>query len=236
MKNLILPIILIIILSTLLAIILIPWWMNRNTPQPAYQILSKEGAIEIRQYDSMLLATTQVSDHRSPAIRTGFKRLASYIFGHHQKQHAQDTIPMTAPVIQKKHQTMDSSPIAMTAPVMQVKNHASQPASDHWEVAFVMPKKYNPTTIPKPIDPTITLVSQHAEKYLTIRFSGLINSQKLQHKTMQLQRYANKNQIMITGEPILAFYDPPWIFPWLKRHEIWFLISKQSSLPSEFKD
>jgi hypothetical protein len=25
----------------------------------------------------------------------------------------------------------------------------------------------------------------------------------------------------VTGEPVLAFYDPPWTLPFLRRNEIW---------------
>jgi len=254
-------IIIIFIFILILAVILVPWWFNQKTPQPSFVVIEKHGPIELRQYDTMLLATTRVSDDRSAAINTGFKRLAGYIFGRHESQDqvgipmtapviqkkpssqdtasigmtapviqkkpsSQDTasIPMTAPVIQKKPSSQDTASIGMTAPVIQSPLSQSQSTGDEWEVIFVMPKKFTESTIPKPIDEYISLVSQPPQQYLTLRFTGLITRKKLDSKVSQLKRYAQQQQIVTTGEPILAFYDPPWIFPWLKRHEVWFMV------------
>ena len=216
-------IIIIFIFILILAVILVPWWFNQKTPQPSFVVIEKHGPIELRQYDTMLLATTRVSDDRSAAINTGFKRLAGYIFGRHESQD-QVGIPMTAPVIQKKPSSQDTASIGMTAPVIQSPLSQSQSTGDEWEVIFVMPKKFTESTIPKPIDEYISLVSQPPQQYLTLRFTGLITRKKLDSKVSQLKRYAQQQQIVTTGEPILAFYDPPWIFPWLKRHEVWFMV------------
>lgn len=218
-----LMIILIILVVIILAILVVPWWLNQKTPQPAFTLIKKDGPIELRQYDAMLLATTRVNDDRSASINTGFRRLAGYIFGRHQAKD-QGNIAMTAPVIQKKSSNDNASNIAMTAPVIQSPLGGPDNDSQAWEIAFVMPKQFDETTIPQPMDKSITLVSQQPQQLLTIRFTGRINQHKLDKKAHQLQQYAQQHQIAITGEPILAFYDPPWIFPWLKRHEIWFLV------------
>lgn len=203
------------------ALIIVPWWLNRQTPQPTYQVVKHDGNIELRQYDGMLLATTTVADDRSTAINTGFKRLAGYIFGRHSAPNS-DKIAMTAPVMQSKSQ-VDESRISMTAPVMQTK---AGEQDQSWQVAFVMPKKYSKDTIPKPTDSNVIHITQQSARYLTLRFTGLVNSKRLNHKAMQLREYADKYDLEITGEPIFAFYDPPWIFPWLRRHEVWFLVAK----------
>ncbi len=209
------------IILVILGFILIPWWLNRHTPQPTYQVLRQHGKIELRQYDDMLLATTNVSDDRSAAINTGFKRLAGYIFGRHTSTD-ESNIAMTAPVMQSKP-VRKTSRISMTAPVMQT-NPGDQDQT--WQVAFVMPKQYSKDTIPKPTDNTVVHVTQQSPEYLTLRFTGLINSKRLDQKAMLLKAYAQKHDIEITGEPIFAFYDPPWIFPWLRRHEVWFLVAE----------
>ena len=205
----------------ILGLILIPWWLNRHTPQPTYQVLKQDGRIELRQYDGMLLATTHVADDRSAAINTGFKRLAGYIFGRHTSTD-EGNIAMTAPVMQSKS-VKQPSRISMTAPVMQTASSDHDPG---WQVAFVMPKHFSKETIPKPIDSQVIHVTQQSSEYLTLRFTGLINSKRLDQKAMLLRTYAQKHGIQITGEPIFAFYDPPWIFPWLRRHEVWFLVAE----------
>ena len=40
-----------IIALLILGIIFVPWWLNRHTPQPTYQVLKQDGKIELRQYD-----------------------------------------------------------------------------------------------------------------------------------------------------------------------------------------
>ncbi len=213
-----------ILIITLLAVIILPWWLNRKTPQPPYKVLSKDGAIEKRQYNDMLLATTPVSHNRSYAIQVGFKRLASYIFGNHRSTDSKN-IPMTAPVIQQKKQPGKPSPIGMTAPVIQQKNSDSALDQDSWEIAFIMPKKFTQETIPQPNDTNITLKKQPGHQVLAIQFTGLISNKKIEQKISALKEYAKKHNITVSSEPTLAFYDPPWIFPWLKRHEVWLLIS-----------
>ena len=94
-------IIFIILIFVVVALIVIPYWLNKKTPQPTFTLLKKEGAIELRRYERMLIATTDVNDDRSSAINTGFKRLANYIFGRHKAVNPEN-ISMTAPVIQKK--------------------------------------------------------------------------------------------------------------------------------------
>ena len=206
----------------IIGLILIPWWLNRHTPQPTYQVLKQHGKIELRQYDGMLLATTNVDDDRSAAINTGFKRLAGYIFGRHTSTD-ESNIAMTAPVIQSKP-VKKTSRISMTTPVIQT-NPGDQDQT--WQVAFIMPKHYSKDTIPKPIDNNIIHMTQKSSEYLTLRFTGLINSKRLDQKAMLLKAYAQKHDIELTGEPIFAFYDPPWILPWLRRHEVWFLVAKE---------
>lgn len=224
MKNIILTLILFIIA----AFIAIPYWLNKKTPQPSFTLIQKDGSIELRHYNDMLIATTYVSDDRSSAINTGFKRLAGYIFGRHDAID-QRNIPMTAPVTQKKKSNQQPLSIPMTAPVIQSQPNNSKSADNQWEVAFVMPEKFNKDNIPKPTDNNIFLIVKKPQRYLTIQFTGLINTNKLERKVNQLKAYAQQHKISITGEPIMAFYDPPWIFPWLKRHEIWIQVIQETS-------
>ena len=47
---------------------------------PKYKVLSSEKNIEIRLYDPMIVAQTQVTKNRKEAIKIGFRILADYIF------------------------------------------------------------------------------------------------------------------------------------------------------------
>ena len=46
---------------------------------PKHTLVKKENGFEIRQYDSMIIATTSVRSDYSDAASTGFRRIASFI-------------------------------------------------------------------------------------------------------------------------------------------------------------
>ena len=47
--------------------------------QPAYSVLKKEGSIEVRAYEQMLLQSVAVSGDQYDALRNGFRPLVRYI-------------------------------------------------------------------------------------------------------------------------------------------------------------
>ena len=85
--------------------------------KPTFKLLEKNGNIEIRVYDPMVIAKTLVEESYDSALSKGFRRIANYIFGGNDKEMS---ISMTAPVISKK----------------------SKKNPGLYEVSFVMPKKY----------------------------------------------------------------------------------------------
>jgi hypothetical protein len=91
---------------------------EQNLEQPAYAVVEKDGAFELRDYPALLVAETAVIGERSGALNVGFKRLAGYIFGNKQEK------------------------IAMTTPVF------SDGATAAWRTRFVMPKRFTTATLP----------------------------------------------------------------------------------------
>ena len=67
--------------------------------KPTFKLLEKNGNIEIRVYDPMVIAKTLVEESYDSALSKGFRRIANYIFGGNDKEMS---ISMTAPVISKK--------------------------------------------------------------------------------------------------------------------------------------
>jgi hypothetical protein len=55
---------------------------------------------------------------------------------------------------------------------------------------------------------------------LAIRFSGTANDELIRTKTDELRRYAAAKKLATVGEPLLAFYNPPWTLPFLRRNEV----------------
>lgn len=159
--------------------------------QPDYKPVTSKGNIEIRDYAPMILAEVEVSGERKQAISEGFKVLADYIFGNNTSN--------------KK--------MAMTAPVLQ--QHI-----DKWKVRFVLPKKYSLETLPKPNSKDVILIPLPARRFAVIQFSGLADDATIKQHTDELKAYILAETLKPIGEPILAFYNPPWTLPFLRRNEV----------------
>lgn len=173
--------------------------------QPEYTVTTSRGAIEIRAYQPMIAAEATVEGDRKPAINEGFRLIAAYIFGANEPN---STIAMTAPVQQQK-QT-----IAMTAPVTQ------QQTGDVWTVQFIMPKTWTLETLPTPTDARVKINPIAARSFAVIKFTGFASDETIKNRTDELRRYAAENSLSTTGQPVLAFYNPPWTLPFLRRNEI----------------
>lgn len=160
--------------------------------QPSYTILRSQGDIEIRAYGPMIVAETQVDGDRKASLGAGFRQIAGYIFGGNG----------------------GSRKIAMTAPVIQ------QAKSGGWRVRFVMPKAATMDTLPRPNDPRVTLAHLPAATYAAIRFSGWASDKAIERQTRRLMDYVASNNLKAAGAPVLAFFDPPWTLPFLRRNEV----------------
>ena len=174
--------------------------------QPEYQVTSSEGSIEIRKYGAMIAAEVEVKGERKTAINEGFRLIAAYIFGANGPN---AKIAMTAPVQQQGKQS-----IAMTAPVTQ------QAGDGVWTVRFIMPKSWTLETLPAPTDQRVKLTPVPARRVIAVRFSGSADDGLVATRTAELRSYAAEHQLSVTGEPLLAFYNPPWTLPFFRRNEI----------------
>ncbi len=177
--------------------------------EPHYTVSqTDDDSIELRDYAPRIVAQTEVTGPRQEAISAGFRRIADYIFGNNAPK---ESIAMTAPVIQ---QAQPGKKIAMTAPVIQ------QAEGDKWIVQFVMPAEYTLATLPKPTNPEVKLLKVPAKKMLVIRFSGSKDDANIAEHRAQLEEYAAAHRLKTAGAPVLAFYDPPWTLPFLRRNEV----------------
>jgi SOUL heme-binding protein len=102
----------------------------------------------------------------------------------------------------------------MTAPVTQ------QGASNTWTVRFIMPKSSTLETLPTPTDARISLKPLPERRFVVITFSGFAGNETIEQRTSELRRYTVERQLSTTGEPLLAFYNPPWTLPFFRRNEV----------------
>jgi effector-binding domain-containing protein len=197
--------ILIIVAAVMIAAFFAWQIFGYQTPEPKYTIIKAEGSIQIRNYPELLVAEVSVQGERYVAINNGFRILADFIFGNNA---GNTKIAMTAPVIQQ------GAKIAMTAPVIQ------QQAGDGWVVRFVMPDTYTKDTLPKPNNADIAIITVPATEYAAVTFSGRNTDSNIQDHLQILLNYINTHHLKAIGNPIMAFYNPPWIMPFLRRNEI----------------
>ena len=179
---------------------------------PNYEIVKSQDAIEVRQYDPLIIAQVQISGEREEAIGDGFRLLADYIFGNNI---ANQDIAMTAPVEQQKN-----TKIAMTAPVQQ------QSKGDYWQVSFVMPSEYTMDTLPKPVNERVVLKEIPAKTFVAITFSGTNSDENVKAHEKILLEYVEANDLSVISTPKYAFYNPPWTLPPMRRNEVMIEIAK----------
>ncbi|MBZ4200886.1 MAG: heme-binding protein [Methylotenera sp.] len=181
------------------------------TEESKYTLIEKDGAFELRAYDSKLIAEVLVDGDMSDASSKGFRLIADYIFGNNTAASGKsEKINMTAPV------GMEARPekIAMTVPV------AMQMAQQGWKVWFVMPSHYTLATLPKPNNPLVVIKPIAAKRYAVLRFSGWVDDEKMQAKLKDLSAWLAVKKLTSKGQPELARYNPPWTLPFLRRNEV----------------
>ena len=181
------------------------------TEEPKFSLLEKDQSFELRLYEPKIIAEVEVDGDMSGASRKGFRQIADFIFGNNTAQSGKsEKISMTAPVAIKPA----TEKIAMTAPV------GVQQSEKGWKVSFVMPSQYTLETLPKPNNPQISIKQLPAKKFALIRFSGLVDEEKMQAKSAELNQWITMKKLNPVGIPELARYNPPWTLPFLRRNEL----------------
>lgn len=183
--------------------------------EPRYSVERAEAGMELRQYPGFVVAETRVQGDFDSAGRTGFRRIAGYIFGKNQSTRGEaEKIAMTAPV------TMEpaSEHIAMTAPVTMAPDAVA--GSEAWRIHFVMPSAYRLADLPKPIDPDVQLREVAAHRVAAITFSGWTTRASIAEHTAKLQAWMAKLALHPASAPQVARYNDPFTLPWNRRNEI----------------
>jgi DNA gyrase inhibitor GyrI len=182
-------------------------WIKRGVEEPAFDVLSRDGEVEVRRYAPTVVAVTIVEGEREVALNEGFRRLAGYIFG---KNRSKQKVAMTAPVSATR-----SEKIAMTAPVS-----ASPAGAGTYRVTFTMPPGSTLESLPEPEDPRVLLEAVPSRDLAAVRFSGWARTASIEDHTEELLAWARREGREIDGAPTLAQYDPPFTMPLLRRNEI----------------
>jgi hypothetical protein len=169
-------------------------FMRAKIETPDYEVLRKiEAHIEIRKYPALILAQTQLDTNSYEAIgNTGFRRVASYIFGGNESN---QKISMTAPVLMEMDQKSDMS--------------------------FVMPKKYSLEQLPTPSNQSVKLLQKESRVLAVLRFGGYASDKKIQEKAAELKAVLQKEGLTHASKLIYMGYNAPWDFVF-RRNEVAF--------------
>jgi effector-binding domain-containing protein len=179
----------------------------RTAEEARYTVLVQDGEIQIRQYERLIAAQTEVEGDYDQTTSKAFKRLAGYIFGNNKKK---QEISMTSPVLQER----ENEKLSMTAPVLQEKS------GEKWTMAFVMPSKYTLETLPEPADPEVNLIRIPGKKVAAMRYSGFLTERRISEKAQELTAWLEEKGLKALSSPRSAGYDPPWTIPFLRRNEV----------------
>ncbi len=184
-------------------------WPAMAIEVPEYRVLEQDGAFELRAYSSYLIAETEVEAGFMNAGNIAFGRLFRYISGANA---AQTEIAMTAPV----EQASQGEKIAMRAPVEQAKGDGVN------RVGFIVPRKYNRDTVPKPTDPRVIIREVPPRTVAVWRYSGRWTEENFREHEQDLRRALQARSLKpASGDSaIIARYDAPFI-PWfMRRNEV----------------
>jgi len=164
--------------------------------EPPYRVLKSAGQMELREYPGFVVAETIVQGDFDEAGRSGFRRIAGYIFGGNRNERG------------------ESEKIAMTAPVTMEKTQ------DAWRLHFVMPGSARLETLPRPQAPDVTLRQVGTHRVATIRFSGFTTKASIDEHTEALQQWMASEGLLAAGQSQIARYNDPFTLPWNRRNEI----------------
>lgn len=184
------------------------------TEEPKFSIIEKSEPFELRTYAPQLVAEVKVEGDLDTASSQGFRLIAAFIFGQNQ---VSEKISMTVPV---GIETAQSTKITMTVPVGIEASKDSAKGVNQWVFSFVMPSEFTMATLPKPLNPLVTIRELPAQKRAAITFSGFYDEAKVSEKTKALEEWIKSKQWQVIGNPQFARYNPPWSIPFMRRNEI----------------
>lgn len=183
----------------------------RTAEEAPYKVLEAYGEFEIREYNELVIAETQVNASFGEAGRTAFNRLFGYISGENVPQ---TKIAMTAPVMADERAKPEGDKLAMTSPVIGEKQDMA------WRYIFVLPAGYTLENAPIPSDPLVKISVMPSKKVAVLRYSGLRGDKSIRQKSDELIDWIQLRGLKIESKPRFAGYDPPWTLPFLRRNEV----------------
>ncbi len=159
------------------------------TETSEYEVVRKQGAVEIRDYPALTVVSTPMG---ARGMDQSFGNLFRFITGGNEQ----------------------SEKIAMTTPVL------IDSIRDKRTMSFIMPKKTVEKGVPKPTGEKVTLGTVEAARYAVLRFSGGRNTRNESKAIKKLRVWLDDQKLSVRGDPVFAYYDPPWTPVFMRRNEV----------------
>ena len=182
---------------------------EKQTEEPDYRALATDGAFQLRDYPSMIVAETVVEGPRKQALSEGFGVLADYIFA---KSRDGEPLPMMVPVLQDAGDPMASDP-----PLFDDELEGG------WRTRFVMPDGRSATDLPSPPE-GVELIELPPRKVAVVSFAGRPGDVELAEQEDRLRGWLARRGETSEAEPEYAFYNSPLIPGPLRRNEVWLVL------------
>ena len=113
-----------------------------------------------------------------------------------------------------------SEKIEMTSPVL------IDTAKDKKTMSFIMPKKAVEKGVPKPAGDRVSLGKVEGSRFAVLRFAGGRTAENEKAAIEKLTTWLGGQKITGKGDPIFAYYDPPWTPVFLRRNEVMIRMDK----------
>ena len=102
----------------------------------------------------------------------------------------------------------------MTTPVLiEAENEGRR-------MAFILPENVPVQGIPRPTDDSVSVAERKAERLAVMRFHGGRSSVNEAEAIGTLRKWLDARHVATQGEPVVAYYDPPWTPVFLRRNEV----------------
>jgi hypothetical protein len=109
--------------------------------------------------------------------------------------------------------------IAMTAPVLV------QHKGEESGMSFVVPREVAAGRVPAPKAGDVSVDEMPAAKFAVFTYSGRRTDKNEGEALEKLRSWMAKKNLRPEGDPIFAYYDPPWTLPFMRRNEVMLRIS-----------
>ena len=168
-------------------------YRENNIFTPEYSLVSANNGIEIREYDDLYIISVLEEKPYKEATYSGFKTLASYIFGNNENG---KKIPMTAPVF------------------------TSLPGKKEVRISFIIDNTTLINTMPKPNSNDIIFEKLELKKVAVIKFGLWATPKKINQIKDRLEMYLKSNSIEYYNNYFIAQYNSPWVMPPFRKNEL----------------